>query len=171
METWKLREAYYSDVGRPEDKPTEDKIARRMLKAVGYSNAEKGLANYEAEFRGGVSDDMPLWPRTRQLLYDMLGRAGVSSSNQLDIQALVVKNGKELATRIELAASGSKRPAYIVLEDNAAFVYTICERGMLSSQTVPFQALDGPSGFVVIKQTAQTFARAYLGVGGDRGDR
>jgi len=171
METWKLRETYYSDVGRPEDKSTEDKIARRVLRAVGYSNAEKGLASYEAEFRGGVSNDMPLWPRTRQLLYDMLGRAGVADSGKLDIQALVVKNGKELAARIELAASGSKRPAYIVLEDNVAFVYTICERGMLSSQTVPFQVLDGPDGFIVIRQTAQTFARAYLGLGGQNGDR
>lgn len=165
METWKMREAYYADAGRPADKSEEDKIARRMLNAVGYRNAEKGLAKYEEECRGGVSADMPLWPRTRQLLYDLLHRAGVVDSGKLDIQALVVKNGKELAARINAASEGHRRPAYIVLEAGAAFVYTICERSELSSLTIPFQALDGPDGFVVIKYTAGTFARGYLGWG------
>lgn len=162
METWEMREAYYADAGRPADKPVEDRIARRMLNAAGFKNAEKGLSAYEAEFKGGTVADLPLWPRTRQLLYDMMRRAGRHEADRFDIQAFAVKSRKELAERMCAGIAGHRKPVYIVLEDNNAAVYTACLRAELCTQEVPFQALDGPDGFIVIRQTPAVFVRAYL---------
>jgi len=161
-----MREAYYADTGRPEDKPVEDKIARRMIKAVGYSNAEKGIAAYELERRGEVNVDMPLWPRTRQMLYDLAQTHG-HDSHRLDIQAFAVKSAKELDERLAAGAAGARKPVYIVLENNEAYVYTLCDRHELADQRIPFQASTGPAGSVVVRQSALTFARAYLGMSND----
>jgi len=164
MDTWKLREAYYADAGRADDKSVEDKIARRVLRAVGYRNAEKGLAAYEVARHGASISDMPLWPRVRQMMYDLIQQAGAINSGKLDIQALTCRQDKELADRMAVGSSGHRSPAYLTLEDGACWVYTLTTRGELATQTLPFHALEGPGGLVAIKQTAQTFARACMGV-------
>jgi len=154
---WKQQLSSYESSGRAKDKSDEDKIARRALNALGYSNATKGISKFEEEFCGGADNTKPLWERTLKAL-QMTRRRNHGST--IDVLALANCSDKELMRRLETSMARGTTTYYVVLRDNIAKVYWV----LLGDEypEPPFKALKGPAQHVVIEMEASHFIKTEI---------
>jgi len=162
---WENQVDFYNIAGRSKAKSVEDKIARRVLNALGYKNSEKGLASFEEEYFGGPSYDEPIWNRTARVVSHLAYNLGGWSGT---LQAMERDSAKELSRRIALSASKDDKVFYFVLKGDVVKVYWSCFLCDVTEFKPPFTVLPGPDGRVIMEMGIKNFIATE--VRGDNGD-
>ena len=76
MSNWEDQRQHYIDELRLDEKSVEDRVARRVIRGIGVTNADKHIGLLELQVLGTAYTDQPLWPRAERLFRAFLSRNG-----------------------------------------------------------------------------------------------
>jgi hypothetical protein len=162
VHSWQDQVAHYADQGREKDKSGEDKIARRVLRSLGMTNAEKGLALYEKQFSDGVQHAVPFWIRVSKIVNDCLSMS--SFPRRPHVVALCDHGRTAIILTANMLVESGTPPVIFAMKGDDAIVFTAADTSSLASVPPPYEALARlqAEGYTLIAQPVAAFADMYL---------
>lgn len=107
MADWEARRAHYKEIMRRDDQSHEDMIARRIVRGLGYANAEKVMYALERSVLGTTHGTSPMWVRATAVFEAAVATNARNKSNALaklrnwKMEARQIKDNAEAAERFE----------------------------------------------------------------------
>ena len=118
MHKWETQRQVYVDENRLEDMSVESRVARRVMRGMGITHADKNIYAVEQQVMGTVYSEQPLWQRVERLWLGLLRRNSdhCQRPESWTLDVVEVRNEKAALKRFEfMIEEGVENPLLFVM--------------------------------------------------------